>query len=120
MLTQILIFMHSLRAQPIELSPPPIAGKRTFGQTKDRESGKDKKQQHVFNIFNDVGRIEARTFRLLAATPPDGDVFVTSLKRLLDRELSWLEWKKIRKCLEVSFLRFSPFKSAASLHTPFP
>ena len=102
-LTQILIFTHSLRAQPISIVPQPVTGtKRTFGQAKEKE--KSKANNAALDVFDDIGQIESRAFSLLSSTPPDGFAFVQSLKRLLDRELSWLEWKKIRRCLEVSTL----------------
>lgn len=96
-LTQVLVLMHSLRALPITLSE--TAQPRKFGQ-KDGKDKKDDRKDKSVSIYEDIKFIEKRAFALLESTPPHGTGFVKSLKSMLDRELSWLEWKKMRKCLE--------------------
>ena len=93
-LTQILIFMHSLRACPISIVES--AQPRKFGHKDNKDDRKDK----FVHIQEDIKQIETRAFALLGSAPSDGAGFIKGLKRLLDRELSWLEWKKMRKCLE--------------------
>lgn len=38
--------------------------------------------------------IEKRVYQLLEATPKDGPAFAAAVRELLQRETSWVEWKK--------------------------
>jgi len=61
------------------------------------------------NITDDLLKIELRAFALLSATPPNGGVYCTVLRKLLDRENNWIVWKH-KNC--APFERFSTAKGS--------
>jgi hypothetical protein len=38
--------------------------------------------------------LEGRVYKLLEATPKDGKEFAKAVREVLQRETSWVEWKK--------------------------
>jgi hypothetical protein len=101
---QLLFFTHHIRTRP-----PLLVPKGEYELTKEKSSLNEKekkayakKRMAAINSWNkvreDLNNLERRVYALLAATPPNGNEFAATLRRILVRENNWIRWKFSKGC----------------------